>query len=106
MEQGQLPRIIAGSSVGSIVAAIAGVHTDKELRTMYANMNLFDLSFFANNSTLSALFHLFRKGSLQGAIPSCTIRRYQRFLHAVVTELAILLVQSVLQSGADGADYL
>lgn len=66
MEQGQLPRIIAGSSVGSIVAAIAGVHTDRELRTMYANMDLFDLSFFANDSTLKALSHLFRKGSLQG----------------------------------------
>lgn len=66
LEQGLLPRIIAGSSVGSIVAALAAVHTDEELRTMYSNMNTFNLSFFANNTTLAAAFHLLTKGSLQG----------------------------------------
>ena len=70
MEQGLLPRIIAGSSVGSIVAALAAVHTDEELRTMYSNMDTFNLSFFANNSTFQALFHLLKKGSLQGATNS------------------------------------
>lgn len=67
MEQGLLPRIIAGSSVGAIIAAIAAVHTDEELRTMYSNIDNFNLSFFANNSTLEAVFHLMKKGSLQGA---------------------------------------
>lgn len=67
MEQGLLPRIIAGSSVGAIIAAIAAVHTDEELKTMYSNMDNFNLSFFANNSTLEAVFHLMKKGSLQGA---------------------------------------
>ena len=67
LEQGLLPRIIAGSSVGSIVAALAAVHTDAELRTMYSNMDTFNLSFFVNNSPLSALLHLLKKGSLQGA---------------------------------------
>ena len=67
MEQGLLPRIIAGSSVGSIVAALTAVHTDDELKTMYSNMDTFNLSFFANDSTLQAIFHLFKKGSLQGA---------------------------------------
>lgn len=66
MEQGLLPRIIAGSSVGAIIAAIAAVHTDDELRTMYSNMDNFNLAFFANNSTLEAVFHLMKKGSLQG----------------------------------------
>lgn len=72
MEQGLLPRIIAGSSVGAIIAAIAAVHTDEELRTLYSNIDNFNLSFFANNSTLEAVFHLMKKGSLQGA-PSCVI---------------------------------
>lgn len=72
MEQGLLPRIIAGSSVGAIIAAIAAVHTDDELRTMYSNIDNFNLSFFANNSTLEAVFHLMKKGSLQGA-SSCTM---------------------------------
>lgn len=67
MEQNLLPRIIAGSSVGSIVAALTAVHTDEELRTMYSNMQTFNLSFFVNNSPVQALFHLMRKGSLQGA---------------------------------------
>jgi predicted acylesterase/phospholipase RssA len=67
MEQGLLPRIIAGSSVGAIIAAIAAVHTDDELRTMYHNINDFNLAFFANNDPLSALAHLLRSGCLQGA---------------------------------------
>jgi TAG lipase / steryl ester hydrolase / phospholipase A2 / LPA acyltransferase len=70
MEQGLLPRIIAGSSVGAIIASIAAVHTDDELRTLYSNMDNFNLSFFANNSTLEAVFHLMKKGSLQG-VPPC-----------------------------------
>jgi hypothetical protein len=69
MEQGLLPRIIAGSSAGAIVGALAAVHTDDELKTMYCNMDSFRLSFFSNNSTLSAMFHLFKKGTLQG-VPS------------------------------------
>lgn len=58
----------AGSSVGSIVAAIAAVHTDSELRTLYSNIEDFNLSFFANNSALDAMVHLMTKGSLQGLL--------------------------------------
>lgn len=57
-----------GSSVGSIVAAIAAVHTDSELRTLYSNIEDFNLSFFANNSALDAMIHLMTKGSLQGVL--------------------------------------
>jgi hypothetical protein len=75
MEQGLLPRIIAGSSVGAIVAAIAAVHTDKELKALYTNIHDFNLSFFANETTMGALGHLMAKGSLQGTAvsPHCAL---------------------------------
>ena len=65
LEQGCLPRIIAGSSVGSIVAAIVAVHTDVELHAMYTNMDNFNLSFFGNTTSLQSFQHLLTKGTLQ-----------------------------------------
>jgi TAG lipase / steryl ester hydrolase / phospholipase A2 / LPA acyltransferase len=66
IERGLLPRIIAGSSVGAIVAAIAALHNDDELHEMYVAIEKFNLSFFANNSLFQALGHYFSKGTLQG----------------------------------------
>lgn len=65
LEQGVLPRIIAGSSVGSIVAAIIAVHTDEELKVMYTNMDNFNLSFFSNSTSFESIHHLLTKGTLQ-----------------------------------------
>ncbi len=35
LEQGLLPRVISGSSAGSLVAGVVGTHTDKELERFY-----------------------------------------------------------------------
>lgn len=55
------------------MAAIAAVHTDSELRTLYSNIEDFNLSFFANNSALDAMVHLMTKGSLQGLSYPCPL---------------------------------
>lgn len=40
-EQGLLPKVISGSSAGSIVASIIGTHTDDELEAFYEGENLY-----------------------------------------------------------------
>ena len=40
LEQGLLPRVISGSSAGSLVAGVVGTHTDEELRHFYDPANV------------------------------------------------------------------
>ncbi|MCB1731923.1 MAG: DUF3336 domain-containing protein [Halieaceae bacterium] len=40
LEQGLLPRVISGSSAGSLVAGVVGTHTDKELERFYRPENV------------------------------------------------------------------
>jgi NTE family protein len=40
LEQGLLPRVISGSSAGSLVAGVLGTHTDKELERFYDPANV------------------------------------------------------------------
>jgi TAG lipase/steryl ester hydrolase/phospholipase A2/LPA acyltransferase len=40
LEQGLLPRVISGSSAGSLVAGVVGTHTDKELEHFYRPSNV------------------------------------------------------------------
>lgn len=40
LEQGLLPRVISGSSAGSLVAGVVGTHTDEELRHFYDPSNV------------------------------------------------------------------
>jgi NTE family protein len=40
LEQGLLPRVISGSSAGSLVAGVLGTHTDKELEHFYEPANV------------------------------------------------------------------
>ena len=40
LEQGLLPRVISGSSAGSLVAGVVGTHTDKELEHFYEPANV------------------------------------------------------------------
>jgi len=40
LEQGLLPRVISGSSAGSLVAGVVGTHTDKELEHFYRPANV------------------------------------------------------------------
>lgn len=40
LEQGLLPRVISGSSAGSLVAGVVGTHTDKELERFYRAENV------------------------------------------------------------------
>ncbi len=40
LDQGLLPRVISGSSAGSLVAGVVGTHTDKELERFYSPSNV------------------------------------------------------------------
>ncbi|KAG2494204.1 hypothetical protein HYH03_007562 [Edaphochlamys debaryana] len=64
-EQRLLPRVLAGSSVGSIVSAIIGTRTDAELRDLFSRVDEFDVFFFSNSRAVELVQHLINKGSLQ-----------------------------------------
>lgn len=64
-EEGLLPRIFSGSSVGAIFAGIVGTRTDDELKDLY-DVDKVDLSFFPSTkgSALRKLQRFFRMGVL------------------------------------------
>lgn len=64
VERHLLPRILAGSSVGSIVAAIISTKTDEELRDLFAKIDQFDVGFFNNSKTVDLVHHFLNKGTL------------------------------------------
>jgi TAG lipase/steryl ester hydrolase/phospholipase A2/LPA acyltransferase len=57
-----LPRIIAGSSVGSIVASIISVRTDKELTETFKHLDEFDLKFFSEHKTINFIRNFLQRG--------------------------------------------
>ncbi|KAK9795501.1 hypothetical protein WJX73_009996 [Symbiochloris irregularis] len=66
-EQKLLPRVLAGSSVGSIVAAIVATRNDAELHELFDGSATMDLSFFSNSTASQFLRHFLLKGVLQDA---------------------------------------
>ncbi len=82
-EQRLLPRVLAGSSVGSIVAAIIATKTDEQLHALFSQLDQLDISFFSSSSMWELLYSLVRKGHLQvrpaagprPPSPSCTCAR-------------------------------
>lgn len=64
-EQKLLPRVLAGSSVGSIVAAIIATRNDQELWELFDQANIMDLSFFSNTTMSQFVRHFLLKGVLQ-----------------------------------------
>jgi len=63
-EQKMLPRVISGSSAGSIVAALVGVRTDEELGDLFVT-NSIDLTFFPSEGSLKRkVIRLLTKGHL------------------------------------------
>jgi TAG lipase/steryl ester hydrolase/phospholipase A2/LPA acyltransferase len=67
LAQGLLPRVLAGSSAGAIVAAAIATRNDAELTEMFAHAEGFDLTFFANSTAGQFARHLLLKGTLQDA---------------------------------------
>lgn len=65
VERHLLPRILAGSSVGSIVASIIATRTDEELRDLFNKLDQFDIGFFNNSKAVDFVHHLINKGTLQ-----------------------------------------
>jgi TAG lipase / steryl ester hydrolase / phospholipase A2 / LPA acyltransferase len=61
-EHGLLPRIISGSSVGSIVAAIISVRTDEELVKTYTHIDEMDLEFFSEHKTIKLVQNFLERG--------------------------------------------
>lgn len=63
-EHTMLPRVLAGSSVGSIVAGIVGTRTDDELRETFRKLDEVELSFFNNSRALELVHSFLQKGAL------------------------------------------
>lgn len=71
-----LPRVLAGSSAGAIVAAAVATRNDAELAEMFAHASGIDLAFFANSTASQFVRHLLLKGTLQdGEVLSKRLRR-------------------------------
>ena len=80
-----LPRVLAGSSVGSIIAAIIGSRTQEELDEFFSEEHFWDLlpdlTFFSGNDSMSAMKHYLRTGALHD------IDFFQRCLRALLGDL-------------------
>lgn len=59
-----LPRVLAGSSVGSIVAGIIATRTDEELRDTFGKLESFDIGFFNNSRAVELVHHFLARGVL------------------------------------------
>lgn len=60
-----LPRILAGSSAGSIVASIICIRTDEELSEVFSKLETADLDFFEENKTVNLVKNFIEKGHAQ-----------------------------------------
>ena len=80
-----LPRVLAGSSVGSIVAAIIASRTQEELDEFFSEEHFWDLlpdlTFFSGNDPMSVMKHYLRTGALHD------IDFFQRCLRALLGDL-------------------
>jgi predicted acylesterase/phospholipase RssA len=63
-EHTMLPRVLAGSSVGSIVAGMVATRTDDELRETFRKLDDIELSFFNNSRALEMVHTFLQKGAL------------------------------------------
>lgn len=63
-EHTMLPRVVAGSSVGSIVAGMIATRTDDELRETFRKLDNIELSFFNNNRAVELVHSFLQKGAL------------------------------------------
>ena len=83
--RGLLPRVLAGSSVGSIVAAIIASRTPEELDEFFSEKHFWDLlpdmTFFSGRDFFSSIQHLMRTGALHD------IDFFQRCLRALLGDL-------------------
>lgn len=64
LDCGLLPRIVGGSSAGSIASAVVGTHNDAELRDMFEHLEDLEIEFFSNSTLRQFLAHLLVKGHL------------------------------------------
>ena len=83
--RGCLPRVLVGSSVGSIVAAIVASRTPEELNEFFSEEHFWDLlpdmTFFSGRDFFTSVQHLVRTGALHD------IDFFQRCLRALLGDL-------------------
>jgi TAG lipase/steryl ester hydrolase/phospholipase A2/LPA acyltransferase len=60
----QLPNVIAGTSVGAIVAAIVCVRTDSELASTFEHIDDLDVAFFTEHNAIQLLINFVKHGSV------------------------------------------
>lgn len=77
--RGLLPRIIAGTSTGALIAALVGVHTEEELLGFLSGEGV-DISAFTAASEKSALVRKEHQGQAGHNWYSTLLRRARRFL--------------------------
>ena len=78
LNQGLLPRVISGSSAGSLVAGVVGTHTDEELQHFYEPANVL----FEAEREASAFSRMFF-----GANPQIDVGDLERLVERMVPEL-------------------
>ncbi|KAL3151785.1 hypothetical protein ABBQ38_012757 [Trebouxia sp. C0009 RCD-2024] len=101
-QHGLLPRVMAGSSVGSIVAAIVATRNDDMLRDLFKHMSEFDLSFFSNSTASQFVRHFLLKGTLQDI--EVLQKRLRRLLGDLTFLEAFILSDRVLNVAVSAAD--
>ncbi|TGD71960.1 DUF3336 domain-containing protein [Mangrovimicrobium sediminis] len=78
LQQGLLPRVISGSSAGSLVAGVLGTHSDKELETFFDARNVH----FEAEREASAFSRMFF-----GASPQIDVGDLQRLVDRMIPEM-------------------
>lgn len=63
-ENGLLPKVLSGSSVGSIISAIIATRNDEELSALFKALHEVDLSFFSSSTFGQFVRHVLLKGTL------------------------------------------
>eukprot|EP01124_Arcella_intermedia_P022508 TRINITY_DN3366_c0_g1_i2.p1 TRINITY_DN3366_c0_g1~~TRINITY_DN3366_c0_g1_i2.p1 ORF type:complete len:484 (-),score=77.40 TRINITY_DN3366_c0_g1_i2:158-1609(-) len=80
-EHDLLPRVISGSSVGSIIASIVAVHTDEELPELFALKTVSFSAFDPVGSRWRKINRLFRQGVLMD------VKKLQSYIRSQIKDL-------------------
>lgn len=102
LEHRMLPRVLAGSSIGAVICALAATRTDEELTSLLDNLHNFDLSFFSTSTALQALTYNLLPGTASEA--DLITKRLRHLLGDLTFLDAYALTGRVLSVSVTAAD--